>query len=89
MSDYDDLREKCIKHREEGPQKRLLGDPKKCVEFLADIVRGEGKAEGKELPSYLVCGPGANEAVKNKCGIMQGAVREWEWVTKDLLLDNP
>ena len=65
----------------------MSGDAKKAMELLVDVVRGEGKAKGKELPRYLICGPGANESVRDKCRIMEKAVNEWEWVTKELLLD--
>jgi hypothetical protein len=88
IPDYNDTRENMLEMRKRASEV-FRGDPRKLMEFLVDVIKSEGKAEGKPLPKYLVCGPGANEGLLGKCEIMRNAVDEWRWVTKELLLDSP
>jgi short-subunit dehydrogenase len=88
IPDYNDTRENMLEMRNRASEV-FRGDPRKLMEFLVDVIKSEGKAEGKPLPKYLVCGPGANEGLLGKCEIMRNAVDEWRWVTKELLLDSP
>ncbi|KAL1600768.1 hypothetical protein SLS60_007156 [Paraconiothyrium brasiliense] len=61
-----------------------VGDPKKVVKVMVDFVRGEGVAEGKEVPDRLPIGSDALIAVQPK----QDAIRkQWEeW--KDVILST-
>lgn len=105
IEDYREMREKGLQGRRETPGK-FVGDPGKCMGFLVDLVRGEGKAgvhlrekmrkEGKreredgevELPMHLVCGPFANESVRRKLVMMEEVLGEWEWATKEMIMDG-
>lgn len=88
IRDYDDLRTRMVDRLTVATEKVLVGDPRKGMNVLVDVVRGEGKAQGNQLPRYLVLGPGAAEVVIEKCKVMQEAAQEWRWVTEDLWLDT-
>ncbi|THH29202.1 hypothetical protein EUX98_g4986 [Antrodiella citrinella] len=64
------------------------GDPLKAMEVLADVVRGEGCAEGKKFPLYLPLGEEAEQAIRNKCNTMLGVVDEWQDVIRSTKLDE-
>jgi NAD(P)-dependent dehydrogenase (short-subunit alcohol dehydrogenase family) len=60
------------------------GDPKKVVSIIVDIVRGEGVAEGKEIPDRLPLGSDALIAVQPK---HENMLKQWgEW--KDVILST-
>ena len=90
IPDYTDARNAANTQRTDGTtmEKMYRGDPKKFMSFLADLVRGEGVAQGKPFPLYVVCGPGSGDNVLRKCTIMENAVREWAWMDEHLLLDD-
>ncbi len=59
-----------------------LGNPKKGVQILLDVVRGEGVAQGKEFPKSLLMGSDTFAVVQDK---IQGYLKlqaEWESVSK-------
>lgn len=61
-----------------------VGDPKKVVKIMVDIVKGEGVAEGKEIPDRLPLGSDALVAVQPKHETM---LKQWEeW--KDVILST-
>ncbi len=61
------------------------GDATKAMDVLVDVVRGEGKARGKEWPLYFVFGPGGEKAVRHKCEKILRVMDEWKDVTDALL----
>lgn len=61
------------------------GDATKAMEVLVDVIRGEGKARGKEWPLYFVFGPGGKEGVRTKCEKILRVMEEWEDVTEECL----
>ncbi|KAL1725288.1 hypothetical protein EV714DRAFT_240127 [Schizophyllum commune] len=63
------------------------GDPAKAMRALVDVVRGEGKAAGRELPRYLVLGEDAVADVRNKFGRVLQVVADWEDVSTDTNFD--
>ena len=63
------------------------GDPAKAMRALVDVVRGEGKAAGRELPRYLVLGEDAVADVRNKFARVLQVVTDWEDVSTDTNLD--
>ncbi|KAL1745847.1 hypothetical protein HDZ31DRAFT_62719 [Schizophyllum fasciatum] len=63
------------------------GDPAKAMDVLVDVVRGEGKAAGRELPRYLVLGDDAVADMRNKFGRVLQVVANWEEVTTNLNFD--
>ncbi|OAK97442.1 NAD(P)-binding protein, partial [Phaeosphaeriaceae sp. SRC1lsM3a] len=54
--DYDGLRN-IVEQYVQGLTGNQPGDPKKAIEIMVDVVKGEGVAEGKELPNRLPLGP--------------------------------
>ena len=54
------------------------GDPNKAAERLADSVKGEGGAEGRAMPTRLILGADAFQAIRNKCQMMLKVCDEWE-----------
>jgi len=64
------------------------GDPRKAMEVLVDVVRGEGCAEGKKFPQYLPLGEEAEEAIRVKCNQMLRVVDEWGDVIRSTKLDE-
>ncbi|KAL5388658.1 hypothetical protein DPSP01_002763 [Paraphaeosphaeria sporulosa] len=61
-----------------------VGDPKKVVKVMVDIVKGEGVAEGKEIPNRLPLGSDALVAVQPKHETM---LKQWgDW--KDVILST-
>ncbi|TCD62926.1 hypothetical protein EIP91_006224 [Steccherinum ochraceum] len=64
------------------------GDPRKAMEVLADVVRGEGCAVGKKFPLYLPLGEECEAAIRNKCNTMLSVVDEWGEIIRDTKLDK-
>jgi len=58
------------------------GDPRKLVEVMLDIVRGEGVAEGKEIPLSLPLGSDALATVKETLQRTENILNEWESVIR-------
>ena len=56
VSDYGGFRERIIETID-SVFVRSRNGPAKAMEALVDVVRSEGKAEGKELPQLLLLGP--------------------------------
>ncbi|GBE80232.1 NAD(P)-binding protein [Sparassis crispa] len=86
ISDYDELREErgvLIKN-----MARAVGDPKKAMELLVDAVRGEGRAQGKELPLYLPLGRITIDKLRDHCQKLLRDLNEWEDLAKDLDFDE-
>ena len=75
--------------RFEGIAGKERGDPAKAMRVLADVVRGEGVAEGKEWPLYLPLGAEAEVAIRDKCKRVTGVLDVWGEVIRDTRLDNP
>ena len=54
------------------------GDPKKAVERMIDVVRGEGMAAGKEMPFRLPLGSDGMQVVREKCLGTLKVCDEWQ-----------
>ena len=66
----------------------LQVDPAKAMALLVDVVRGEGKAEGKEWPLYLPMGKAAEEAIRGKAEKMTRVLDEWGEIIRNLDFDE-
>ena len=53
------------------------GDPKKFVKVAVDLIKGEGVAEGKTLPTGLPLGSDVYGAIKMVCEGTLGMLEEW------------
>lgn len=83
---YDNTRE-AIMNRFTNLAGTEKGDPAKAMNLLVDIVKGEGKAKGKEWPNLLVLGKDAYADVRMKCEQTMHALEAWEDVATDLEFD--
>jgi NAD(P)-dependent dehydrogenase (short-subunit alcohol dehydrogenase family) len=54
------------------------GDPKKFVQFMIDVVRGEGVAEGKKVPVTLAVGSDCYRTIKAVCGETESVLEDWK-----------
>ncbi|KDQ53970.1 hypothetical protein JAAARDRAFT_38954 [Jaapia argillacea MUCL 33604] len=61
---------------------RQPGDPDKAMEMVVDVVRGEGVAQGREWPLYLVLGEDAERDIRTKCGKVLKVLDQWQDVTR-------
>lgn len=71
-----------------GVHGRQPGDPQKAVDVIADVVSGEGCAEGKRWPNILVLGEDAENDIRFKCQQVLERLddREWQDVARGVSL---
>ncbi len=58
------------------------GDPKKAVEVIVDVVRGEGVAKGRDMPSFLLLGSDAFAMTQAELKRVMKMQEEWANVSK-------
>ncbi|TFY50877.1 hypothetical protein EVG20_g11280 [Dentipellis fragilis] len=90
IADYDPLRTQLA----EVVKKRILenpevGDPRKGMEILVDVVRGEGRAAGREWPSLLFLGAEAQKQIRTKSAMWELNLQAWTDVGCDVLEERP
>ncbi|KDQ56791.1 hypothetical protein JAAARDRAFT_59038 [Jaapia argillacea MUCL 33604] len=88
ISDYDSMRTQAQNNYASMIPGTFKGDPQKAMTLLADVVRGEGKAKGKEWPLYLPMGLKAEETMREKWGSVEGVLEEWGEIIRDLDFDE-
>ncbi|KAK0124111.1 hypothetical protein ONS95_009094 [Cadophora gregata] len=81
ISDYSQLSSARISGLE-GEDRKQPGDPVKFVEYVLDLVRGEGVAEGREVPSRLPLGKDVFDDVKRKCEETLRLLEEWKEIIR-------
>jgi NAD(P)-dependent dehydrogenase (short-subunit alcohol dehydrogenase family) len=86
--DYDNMRAIFHKMVAVLEDQAYHGDPRKGMEVLVDIVKGEGKAKGRDMPSYVFLGESAHEAVKKQIETIGKTAEEWKDITSDLNFDS-
>ncbi|KAI0729024.1 hypothetical protein C8Q72DRAFT_884693 [Fomitopsis betulina] len=64
------------------------GDPAKGMELVVDVVRGEGKAAGREFPTTLLLGNAAYVHAQLHCERLSKTMSEWSDVARDLDFDE-
>jgi len=67
--------------------RNATGDPVKAVELVVDVVKGEGKAQGRDLPLYLLLGSPTYDAARTHCNTLLKSMEVWEDIAKDLDLE--
>ncbi|EPQ53516.1 NAD P-binding protein [Gloeophyllum trabeum ATCC 11539] len=82
---YDPVRERVLARFADlrARTREDIGDPEKAMRVLVDVVKGQGKAEGKKWPLFLVIGEDAEEDVRKHGRRMEGLMEEWGSVTRD------
>jgi hypothetical protein len=59
-----------------------VGDPEKAVEVMIDVVKGEGVAQGKEMPERLPLGADALATARKRMVDYLAVCNEWEDVIR-------
>ena len=57
---------------------KQLGDPKKGVEVMLDVIRGEGIAAGRPTPLVLGLGSDTSDTIKKVCDDKLKQLEEWK-----------
>lgn len=87
ISSYDGLRAAAAeKFKAVAGNER--GDPAKAMELLVDVVRGEGRAAGREWPLWLFMGKDCYRDVRNKCDRVLQNLDAWEDLATNLEFDS-
>jgi hypothetical protein len=81
ISDYDDIRN-AVADLVQSFNGNQPGDPKKAVEIMLDVVRGEGVAEGKAFPDRLPLGPDCLATMRRKCVRNLALCNDWDDVIR-------
>jgi hypothetical protein len=81
IEDYRELSENMDKAFADLNGKQL-GDPKKGVNIIIDVVKGEAGAVVKTWPSSLPLGSDAIGLIRKKCETTQQEINEWETLSK-------
>ncbi|KAI0338156.1 NAD(P)-binding protein [Trametopsis cervina] len=58
------------------------GDPEKAMVALVDVVRGEGQAQGRPMPLWLVLGEDAEQNLRDFCAERIKNLDEWQETTR-------
>ena len=87
IEDYREMRERGFA-RYANQNGKQPGDAVKAMTAVADVVRGEGMAEGKPWPLWLVLGRDAEEDLRNHCVQKLGNLDEWLEVTRSTTVDD-
>lgn len=77
IADYDDIRN-SVAQFVQSMNGNQPGDPKKAVEIMLDVVKGEGVAEGKVMPERLPLGMDVLATVRKRCVNHLSICNEWE-----------
>jgi len=64
------------------------GDPAKAMNVVVDVVRGEGKAKGRQWPLYLALGEDAEMHIRGKAGKLLTHCDDWGNVIRDVKFDD-
>ncbi|PPQ76944.1 hypothetical protein CVT24_009033 [Panaeolus cyanescens] len=87
IPDYDDFRKRCI-DRIESIKGNQSGDPDKAAKAIVDVVRGEGLAEGRPWPNYLILGRDAEADIRAKTAKLNTVLDKWSDITRGVEFDN-
>ncbi|KAL8893656.1 MAG: hypothetical protein Q9192_005048 [Flavoplaca navasiana] len=79
--DYAPMLEVLHKHAEKNNGNQP-GDPKRGVEVMIDVIKGEGVAKEKEMPPRLPLGADALDVIRSKCLATLKICDEWEATIK-------
>ncbi|KAF7419281.1 hypothetical protein PC9H_001868 [Pleurotus ostreatus] len=86
IPDYDEMRTQAASGFATIRQ-GIRGDPDKAMNALVDVVRGEGVAQGREWPGYLILGEDVEADIKRKMKKMESVLDTWSDVTRGVNLE--
>ncbi|KDQ64088.1 hypothetical protein JAAARDRAFT_64002 [Jaapia argillacea MUCL 33604] len=81
IGDYKEITAEADAHLEASNQHQP-GDPKKGVEVIVDLVKGEGAATGREVPAVIDLGTDCYQGVRGVCESTLKRLEEWESVSR-------
>lgn len=81
IEDYDVVRN-LVHQYVEAINQHQPGDPKKAVEIILDVVKGEGVAAGKNIPDRLPLGTDVLAVMRKKAVANLTTCNEWEDVIR-------
>ena len=81
IDDYKPIRE-AVEQFVESINGNQPGDPKKAIEIIIDVVKGEGVAEGKSLPERLPLGPDCLATLRKRSVNNLAIANDWEEVIR-------
>ncbi|KAF7794087.1 hypothetical protein EIP86_005217 [Pleurotus ostreatoroseus] len=87
IPDYEEMREKGFA-RYANQNGKQPGDALKAMQAVVDVVRGEGKAAGKEWPLWLVLGNDAEDDLRVHCEQRLKNLEEWLDITRSTTVDD-
>ena len=87
IQDYDDVRAEVQAPRQ-GLAKTFVGDARKGMKVLVDIVRGDGEASDRPWPLYLFLGDKAHDSVRDQAERTLKVAEEWKDISYDLNVDE-
>ncbi|KAI0746292.1 NAD-P-binding protein [Daedaleopsis nitida] len=89
IDDYNPAREQLRRIVDRAKNMPNKGDPAKGMDALMDVVRGEGRAEGKTgMPLWLFLGDDCIADIKGRAARLQGVAEEWASVGSGLGTDD-
>ena len=77
IDDYKDI-QAAVKEGLKKADYAQPGDPNKAAELLVDGIKGQGGAKGRPIPTRLIIGADAFQAIRNKCQMLLKLCDEWE-----------
>ncbi|KAI9740781.1 MAG: hypothetical protein M1818_004746 [Claussenomyces sp. TS43310] len=77
LTDYAEFYEMSIAY-EKTAFGNEPGDPKKAVERMIDVIKGEGQAQGRPMPPRLPLGSDGLKVMREKCLATLKLCDEWE-----------
>lgn len=77
MPEYAEASSALHQHLAEADQ-RQDGDESKAAKIILDLVRGEGCAEGQDVPLRMPLGPGCYAEMKEKCEETLKSLEDWK-----------
>jgi len=65
-----------------------IGDPRKAMSVVVDVVKGQGNAKKKKWPLFLVIGEDAEEDIRKYGETITEIMEEWGEVTRDTRMEG-
>ena len=83
IPDYDPLRQASL-IRYKNQHGKQPNDPVKSMKAVVDVVRGEGVAEGKRMPLWLLLGTDSEQDMRENIQQRTKNMEEWLDVTRSV-----
>lgn len=87
IGDYADI-QAAVKEGLKKADYAQPGDPNKAAELLVDGVKGQGGAKDRPVPTRLVIGADAFQAIRNRCQMLLKLCDDWEEFGTDTNLEG-